>query len=406
MLDTVQDDVQGLMNEATLERDALCLETLSRMEGIGRQTLLQLLRKAGSPQLLWEASEPFLRENLPDKKREAFLRGRDAGLKFEILPRLKQQEVQLLACTHPLYPALLLESHNPPAYLYIRGHIGALSGRTVAVVGTRQASEYGRQVTEKLVSELQSAQVTIVSGLAAGIDTFAHWAAIRAGLPTVAVFGCGLDVIFPATNGRLSREIVAQGGALVSEYPLGMSPTRYTFPQRNRIVAGLSHGLLVVEGDLKSGAMITAKLALEEGRTVCTVPGNIFSPGQRGPNHLLKSGATLVESGEDILQELQWWNESGNLAAPLSKPSPPGLHGIQPAPVSKMPARDMQIPEDIPGQERAVLQAIGFDPVSIEELQQTTGLPSARINGSLTLLELDGLIVLLPGAKVCRKSIC
>ena len=380
-------------------QDTLYLEALNRIEGVGQQTLYALLKKAGSPQALWNADVDFLRAHLSDRKREAFERVRDAGLNPLWLENMQQSGVSLLACTHAQYPRLLGEIHQAPAFLYVRGHSVALNGKTVAVVGTRQASEYGRQVTRHLIDGLKSAQVTIVSGLAAGIDTEAHWAAVRNGLPTVAVFGCGLDVIFPSVNRRLSEEIVAQGGALVSEYPLGMSPTKYTFPQRNRIVAGLSHGLLVVEGDLKSGALITARLALEEGRTVFAVPGNIFSPGSQGTTTLLKSGAVPVAIADDLLKELQWW---------LHEPPAEQLSMLpeDELPPSSPASLGLTVPEGLAPDESQVLQAIGYDPVSVDDLQQTTGLPSAKISASLTLLELDGLIVLLPGAKVCRKSIC
>jgi DNA processing protein len=387
------------LNEPDELQNMLVLEALARIEGVGRQTLYKLLHHAGNPQALWHADEAFLREHLPDKKREAFGRARDAGVNPQWLETAKKLGVRLLACTDPRYPRLLREIHNPPAFLYVQGNVAALGGKTVAVVGTRQSSEYGRQVTERLVGDLGAAQVTIVSGLAAGIDTEAHWAALRNGLPTVAVFGCGLDVIFPSSNRNLSQEIVAQGGALISEYPLGMSPTKYTFPQRNRIVAGLCHGLLVVEGDMKSGALITAKLALEEGRTVFAVPGNIFNPGSQGPSYLLKSGAVQVSCAEDMLKELHWWLEE--------EPVRPFSLWRETVPVPKKASSvPLTIPEGLSVEERTVLQAIAYDPISVDDLQQTTGLPSAKISGSLTLLELDGLIVLLPGAKVCRKSIC
>jgi len=385
--------------EDGLEKDALYLESFARIEGIGRQTLAQLLQKAGSPQALWEADDSFLQDYLTEKKRQAFLKARDSGLQEQVLSRIRELGVQLLACTHPLYPKLLKEIHNAPAFLYVRGNLSALTGQTVGVVGTRKASEYGRQVTEKLVGELSASQTTIVSGLAAGIDTAAHWAALKHHLPTVAVFGCGVDVIFPSSNRKLSEAILAEGGVLISEYPLGMPPTQYTFPQRNRIVAGLSQGLLVVEGDLKSGALITARLALEENRTVFAVPGNIFNPGHQGPFSLIQSGAIPVANGEDILREMNWGKKEvmerkATLDFERSKSAVQKVESLFP------------VPDDLSSQERLVLQAISHDPVSVDELQQTTGLPSAKINGSLTLLELEGLIVLLSGAKVCRKSIC
>lgn len=380
-----------------MAQDALYLETMARIEGVGRQTLAQLLQKAGSPQLLWEASEAFLQEHLPEKKRLAFLRTRDKGLETQAVERLNREGVIVLSCVHPLYPPLLNEIHNPPAFLHIKGNPLALQGRTVGVVGTRKASEYGHQVTEKLIQEMKPGRVTIVSGLAAGIDTVAHGVALHHGLPTVAVFGCGVDVVFPSSNRKLSEAIVAEGGALVSEYPLGMSPTQYTFPQRNRIVAGLCQGVLVVEGDLKSGAMITARLSLEENRAVFAVPGNIFNPGSQGPHSLIQNGAVPATCGEDLLKELRWDLGESAIQQAISFTAKSSMAVIQ------RPEPALGIPDDLAETERSVLQGIGYDPVSVEQLQQTTGLPSAKINGSLTLLELDGLIVLLPGAKVCRK---
>lgn len=200
----------------------------------------------------------------------------------------------------------------------------------------------------------------------------------------MAVFGCGLDVIFPSNNRRLSEEIVANGGALVSEYPLGTQGSKYTFPQRNRIVAGLSHGVLVVEGSVKSGALITARLALEEGRSVFAVPGNIFSPGSQGPLHLIKNGAIPVSAGEDILRDLNWSLDAFDKTFESSK-------------------QQTLLFQDLSEEDRRLLEWIPYDPVSIESVQLKTELSSAQLGERLTMMELDGLIILLPGANVCRK---
>ncbi len=317
-------------------------------------------------------------------KLSAFLNRREQGLPLTLHQREAAQGIQAIAITDVAYPALLKEIYNPPVLLYVKGALEALSGRCLAFVGTRKSSEYGRKVTEQLIQDLKSSGVTIVSGLAAGIDTCAHWQALQGGLPTVAVFGCGLDILYPASNRTLAQEILEAGGAWVSEYPPGTQPTRYTFPQRNRIVAGLCQGIVVVEGDVKSGALITARLAAEEGRTVYAIPGNIFSSGSQGPHDLLKTGATLITQGTELLSDLGW---------DASQPS--GMEGQSPPQVPSL--------SDLSDDEGRLLQAIAFDPMAIEDLPRATGYASAKINELLTLLELEGLIVLLPGAKVCRK---
>lgn len=373
--------------EPPSDQALLYWEALSSLEGFGNKTLLTLLAKAGSVQAVWNAPDALLRELLPERKRERFLRRRDQGVTDGWLETHRKLGVQVIVCTDPRYPRLLREIHDPPCLLYVKGNIKSLSSKTMAVVGTRNATEYGRQVAEKLVRELKPSGITVISGLAAGIDTVAHWAALQSGLPTVAVFGCGLDIIAPSTNRRLSQEILAHDGALVSEYKLGTPASKYTFPQRNRIVAGLSHGVLVIEGDVKSGALITAKLGLEEGRTVFAVPGNIYSPGSQGPMFLIRNGAVPVTCGEDILQELHWWNGSDGKAEKSSRPDESLAEAMQ----------------ALSQPEHQVLEGIPHDPVLIEDLSQTIGLPFAKINEILTLLELEGLIVLMPGAKVCRR---
>lgn len=373
--------------------DSVYLKALSEVSGLGRVTIRKLLAEFGSSAQIWKADEIALARYLRQETLKALLERREQGLFGDWLDVYQQLGIQVIALTDAQYPPLLREIHNAPLLLYVQGDLSCLTGHTLAFVGTRKASEYGRQVTEKLIFELKSAGVVIISGLAAGIDTCAHGAAIQCGLPTVAVFGCGLDVIYPNANRKLCQEILKGGGALVSEYPLGTPPTQFTFPQRNRIVAGLSHGVLVVEGDVRSGALITARLAVDEGRSVYAVPGNLFSPGSQGPHYLIKNGGVPVTEGEEILNDLRWWQPSvGNS---------PDDNSVQ---VDAQPQnQEEQALALLSEDEKLLVKAIPFDAIPIENLQRLTDFPSAKINELLTLLELEGLIVLLPGAKVCRK---
>ena len=284
---------------------------------------------------------------------------------------------------------MLREIHNPPVMLFVKGNVNALTGRTLAVVGTRYATDYGRTITAHLVQGLHEAglrDAVIISGLAAGIDSCAHWAALEHGFLTTAVFGCGLDVIFPTGNKRLAAEILDRNGALVSEYPLGIGTSSFTFPQRNRIVAGLSYGVVVGEGGAKSGALITARLAAEEGRSVFAVPGNVLSPMSQGPVALLRSGAIAVASAADILEDLRW------VVSPERQQQQRLLLIDNAAELSET--------------EQKLLALIAYDPVALDSVfiqaAERLKLPSAEVNTLLTTLELEGCVKLLPGACVCR----
>jgi len=216
------------------------------------------------------------------------------------------EQIRTISIKDKNYPELLKKIPNPPKTLYIKGSL-LPDELCFAIVGARKFSHYGKQIALELSSNLSEANLTIVSGLALGIDTFSHQATLEREKRTIAVLGTGLDEksIYPQSNIELSREIVRKGGALVSEYPPGTRGTRFTFPQRNRIIAGLSLGVLVIEGKLKSGSLITANYAFSQKRKVFTVPGLIHSPSSRGCHYLIKKGAKLVESANDILQELE-----------------------------------------------------------------------------------------------------
>ncbi len=388
--------MRGLCEKTVPETETLILWAFVRAgfasgeDGLGSRTVYKLLQAAGSPTALWEASSSFLNTHLKPAQKACFEKIRSRGLPAAMPDVYERAGILVLPLYDSRYPALLRETYSPPLLLFVKGDPAVLAGKTLAVVGTRACTEYGRTVTDKLVGELVPAGVSIISGLAAGIDTCAHRAALHHGLPTAAVFGCGLDVVFPARNEGLARDILSAGGALVSEYPLGTPPTRFTFPQRNRIVAGLCHGTLVVEGSPKSGALITAKLALEEGRTVYTVPGNLFSPVSAGPHALIKTGAVPVTEGSEILKDQHW----------LLHPAPAGpCVGTLPVPPASEP--DISLPEPA----RQVLRLIPHDPVAVDALILQSGLTAAALGEQLTLLELEGLVRALPGALVCRSAL-
>lgn len=279
--------------------------------------------------------------------------------------RVTTAGVRLISRDDPDYPPLLAQTTNSPFLLYVRGTLTELDRWSVAVVGTRQASTYGKEVTRKLVAGLVASGITVVSGLALGIDAVAHSAALTSGGRTLAVLGSGVDQIYPQTNYQLGTAILQQG-ALISEYPVGTLPTATNFPPRNRLIAGLSLGVLVVEAAAKSGALITAQFATEQGRDVFAVPGNIFSQRSEGTHRLIKDGATLVSSVEDILEVL-------NLQAAYEQQS---IAAILP-----------ETPEEI-----ALLRLVETEPRHIDLIARESTLPQPVVSSTLAMLELKGLV--------------
>lgn len=347
--------------------------------------------------------------------------------------RSKGEALTTLTWRDTSYPTALREIHNPPALLFASGDSQWLQATPqLAVVGTRQCTAYGEQATHWLVESLTGTDVVITSGLAAGIDTAAHEAALAVGLPTIAVFGCGLDMVYPAANQRLAEAIVESGGLLLSEYPPGTPPVQYRFPQRNRIVVGLSQAVLVVEAPEKSGAMITARLALEENRTLVAVPGPIDSPMSQGPLALIRQGASPVylsnhlreELGlpcvltEPLQQRLAFTETTTHLPTTTSSPptrqrthqllatphhtspsvlEPPGSAHSKPKISSQSTAEEFG-KDDIDWLQQL---PVG-QPVSVDWLAQHCGCSVATLGSQLTLLEIEGRVALLAGAQVKR----
>ena len=268
------------------------------------------------------------------------------------------------------YPKVLLEISDPPPFLYVLGELHGVED-AVAIVGSRRASTYGLVTTERLAGELALHGVTVVSGMARGVDTAAHRGALKAGGRSIGVLGCGIDVMYPPENQRLFKEM-AEKGALVSEFPMGTTPLAENFPRRNRIISGISRGVLVVEAVQNSGSLITARYALDQGREVFAIPGNINSSGSRGTNQLIKQGAKLVEGGEDILEELPQRSKVAAHADP-----PPGF--------------------SLTPQEAGIYTLVAESPLHIDDIIVKSELTVGDVSAILLRLELKGAIMQLPG---------
>ncbi|GAB4167482.1 MAG: DNA-processing protein DprA [Wenzhouxiangellaceae bacterium] len=300
---------------------------------------------------------------------------------------LAQPGHHLITLADPLYPPLLARIDDPPPALFVHGDPGVLSHPQIAVVGSRNATAGGLEIAAEFAGRLARAGLTITSGLAAGVDTAAHRAALEAGQTTIAVAGTGPDRVYPARNRDLARRIVQQG-AVVSIFAPGVEPRPGHFPARNRIISGMSLGVVVVEAGIRSGSLITARLAGEQGREVFAVPGSIRNPLARGCHHLIRQGARLVESADEVLEELA--PLAGELAEAIRlKLDEPDEAG------ERLP--DPESPE---GQ---LLAAIGYDPVSADRLAERTGLDAGTVAGLLLELELAGLVQTVPGGLYTRS---
>lgn len=349
--------------------------------GIGRDSARKLLAAFGSPQAAVAAT--------PAARREVV--GRDAANALstvpDTLPALIEATLHWLATADgaprhvitlgdPLYPAALLESPDPPVLLYAQGRVDLLAESGIAVVGSRTPTPQGLENARRFAAALGRAGFTIVSGLALGVDGAAHEGALDSGAGTIAVVGTGLDRVYPRRHLALARRI-ADHGLLLSEFALGTPSLPSHFPLRNRIIAGLTRGTLVVEAALPSGSLITARLASEAGREVFAIPGSIHSPQSRGCHSLIRQGAKLVESAEDILEELQ-----------------PGL-----------PRRAVADAADDDPPDDPLLTALGYEPATLDALSARTGWPAAELNARLLELELDGQVARLAGQLFQRVAV-
>jgi DNA processing protein len=343
------------------------------VRGIGPARLRALLEAFGDVERAWHAPAGALRQAGLDRRSLQNLLETRARVDLEReVQRAAAAGLEVLTWESRGYPQLLCEVPAPPPVLYVRGQLQPEDVWAVAVVGTRRAGVYGREVTRRLVAELARSGITIVSGLARGIDGTAHRAALEAGGRTIAVLGCGADLIYPPEHRELARQIIAHG-ALVSEYPLGTPPEAGNFPPRNRIISGLSLGVLITEAGRGSGALITADYAAEQGRDVFAVPGSILAAGCAGTNRLIQDGARMVLESADVLREL-------NLT---------------------MVAEQTQAREALPGSETeaALMACLGAEPTHVDDLGRTVGLPIAEVTSTLALMELKGMVRQVGGMK-------
>ncbi|MBQ3264986.1 MAG: DNA-processing protein DprA [Ruminococcus sp.] len=293
---------------------------------------------------------------------------------YEVIARCNELGISIVSLDDPSYPAMLKEIHDPPAVLYMRGHMPDFERRLgIAVVGTRNATAYGKMTAHLLAGSLAKVGVIIISGGAMGIDSLSHTAALEVGGVTVCVLGCGINYPYLMSNEKLRRNI-AERGAVISEYPPDYPPGRYTFPERNRIISGLSNGVLVVEAGTKSGSLITARTALEQNRDVFAVMGNITSPYSQGTNALIKDGAIPVTDYTDIISYYPQFSLEG-------EPDDP----VQPIPVHKTDI-------DVSDEALKVYHAVTADPVHIDTITAACGMPVRAVLQALTELELEGLI--------------
>lgn len=300
-----------------------------------------------------------------------------------ILDACNQQGIGLVPWPDRHYPEALRHIHDAPLVLYSRGDTSLLLLDQIGMVGSRNATRAGLELARRFAAELSKRDLLVTSGLALGIDGAAHAGALDAGYPTLAVIGCGLDRIYPSQHRRLGDRVIDQG-LLISEYPPGAPARAAHFPQRNRIISGLSRGVLVVEAGLKSGSLITARMALEQGREVFAIPGSVHSPVARGCHHLIKQGARLVETVDDILEELgTWWSLYPRGESSESGPEP---LATTPSALAELDSREI-----------AVYEALGYDPQSTDALGSATGLPADQLMQALLLLELQGLVSSVPG---------
>ncbi len=353
--------------------------------GIGSAACRRLIDHFGDPARVFTAGrrELMLVPGLRRKTMESLVKA-DRNYLYDSaageLEKSRREHIKILTLDCPAYPEYLRNIYNPPPLLYIKGDPELLHGPGLGVVGSRAATSYGRRIANKLSFDLARQGFTIVSGLALGIDEQAHRGALAAGGKTIAVLGCGLDIVYPQANNKLFQKI-AEAGALVSEYPLGTKPEGYRFPPRNRIISGLALGVLVVEATIRSGSLITAKHAIEQGREVFAIPGRIDSVKSAGTHSLLQQGAKLVHSMSDIVEELPAIHEQNN-ATPRQRNDEKKL----PNPLDSLELQEKKI--------YSVLEAY---PKDIDGIVRESGLTAQKVCEGLLLLELKGLIEALPG---------
>ncbi|WP_418790262.1 DNA-processing protein DprA [Phosphitispora sp. TUW77] len=357
---------------------------LSMVDGLGPRRLAALIELMGTAEKVWYASESVLRSvpGIPAKVISSLLDKRKELNPESEVQKLADRGIGLVFIDEPEYPRILKSIYDPPKVLYVRGKKNILNEQMFAVVGSRRATHYGLTAARAIAGELSRVGLGIVSGMARGIDSAAHRGALDSGGVTIAVLGCGVDVVYPRENRNIMEEIIEKG-AVISEFPPGTSPVAGNFPQRNRLISGLSCGVLVIEAAEKSGSLITVNFALEQGREVFAVPGQVTNKLNRGCHQLIRQGACLVENAGDILEEL-------------------GLIGTD----KTLPKHDICCIRGniyLTDEEKRVYNIISDDPISSETIICKTGIRPSDVISMLLVMELKGLVKQLPGQRYVRN---
>ncbi len=366
---------------------------LMATEGVGTQTARDLLTHFGLPEEIFDAGFSALQKRVPEKIARILSAPIAPDIQTHIEQTLAwaaQEKNHVITLADTSYPQALLRIADPPTLLYVKGNDALLNKPAIAIVGSRNASAQGMLNADRFAQNLSDAGLTVVSGLALGIDTGAHTGALQSAKAaskaanigsSIAVVGTGLDIVYPAANRALAHQL-ADVGCIISEYPLGTPAIAHNFPRRNRIISGLSLGVLVVEAAAQSGSLITARSALEQGREVFAIPGSIHSPLAKGCHQLIRQGAKLVESAQDILEELRWDNTL--IQASLGN-------------ATQIAASNLSDPKL-----QSLLENMGHDALNVDQLVARSGLPVASVQAALFHLEMQGHIECLAGGQVRR----
>ena len=374
----------------------------SRLQGISQRQKMNLLRQGFEPEDLYHSGEEL--ENIPEA---VALKDKDLAEAQQIAEACRRKGIGILTFRDAAFPSRLRNVEDGPVLLYYRGNLPDLDAQPViSMVGTRKATPYGLRVARMLAGDMAACGGMIVSGGASGVDTAAMEGALDAGFSTVGVLGCGVDIVYPASNRKLFARVL-ENGCLLSEYPPGSKPDAWHFPQRNRIISGISHGVVVVEAPKKSGALITAYCAMEQGRDVYAVPGNIDAPGSEGSNALLLEGAQPALSGWELLQNYAAQFPSVQKRQAIlsqekeAQPSSCDKKAIDnPA---KPPYSGMMDKASLSREEKELLACLGTEPMLIDEVIAKSRIPASKVLSMMTVLSLKGFVVMHPGRRVSAK---
>ncbi len=351
----------------------------SKIYAIGSVQLRRLLESCGSIEHCWyaSASDMLKVEGVTPKAVEKFQNEKKSIKSLEKLEEyVLKNDIRVMKWEDEDYPEILRQIYDPPMTLFIKGDLEKTNHKkSLAVVGSRKASHYIKDVLRKIIRDLKGTDITIISGMARGVDTYAHQAAIEADLPTIAVMGSGFDHIYPAQNKELFRKITETHGAVVTESYPDTQPRPFLFPRRNRIISGLSRGTLVAEAGLNSGALITANLTINQGRELMCIPGNVTNPNTEGIHKLIKEGAAVVTTAQDILNHLDWGNISPNKNVELK----------------------------LLDNEKKIYEILDLEPTSFDELINRTKMSADELMGTLTSMELSGIITQMPGQNFVKN---